>query len=92
MSAFPSNLYTAPKVNALKPIKTRSITLRPVNASSTSEFAYNGNRELVFRLPAYASSYISPKQTFISMLAKAVRESGTTKFKFIPGYPVFHKI
>ena len=47
MSAIPSNLYTAPKVSGLKSIKTTSISLRPVNASSTSEFSYDGNRKFL---------------------------------------------
>ena len=94
MSAIPSNLYTAPKVNGLKSIKTTSITLRPVNASSTSEFSYDGNRELVFHVPAYANSYISPKQTFLSMIVNAVQPDGdtTSTYRFNPGYPVFNRI
>jgi len=94
MSAIPSNLYTAPKVNGLKSIKTTSITLRPVNASGTSEFSYEGNRELVYHIPAYANSYISPKQTFLSMIVNAVRPDGdtTSTYRFNPGYPVFNRI
>jgi len=94
MSAIPSNLYTAPKINGLKSIKTTSITLRPVNASSTSEFSYDGNRELVYHIPAYPNSYISPKQTFLSMIVKAIQPDGDpdTKFRFHPGNPVFNRI
>jgi len=94
MSAIPSNLYTAPKVNGLKSIKTTSITLRPVNASSTSEFSYEGNRELVYHIPAYANSYIPPKQTFLSMIVNAVRPDGdtTSTYRFNPGDPVFNRI
>ena len=94
MSAIPSNLYTAPEVNGLKSIKTTSITLRPVNASSTSEFSYDGNRELVFHIPAYPNSYISPKQTFLSMIVNAIQPSGdtTSTYRFNPGYPVFNRI
>jgi hypothetical protein len=94
MSAIPSNLYTAPKVNGLKSIKTTSITLRPVNASSTSEFAYDGNREICFHVPSYANAYISPKQTFLSMIVNAIRPDGdtTSTYRFNPGYPVFNRI
>jgi len=94
MSAIPSNLYTAPKVNGLKSIKTTSITLRPVNASSTSEFSYDGNREICFHIPASANSYISPRQTFLSMIVNAVRPDGdtTSTYRFNPGYPVFNRI
>ena len=94
MSAIPSNLYTAPKVNGLKSIKTTSITLRPVNASSTSEFAYDGNREISFHVPAYANAYISPKQTFLSMIVNAIRPDGdtTSTYRVNPGYPVFNRI
>jgi hypothetical protein len=94
MSAIPSNLYTSPKVNGLKSIKTTSITLRPVNASSTSEFSYDGNREICFHVPAYQNSYISPKQTFLSMIVNAVRPEGntTSTYRFNPGYPVFNRI
>jgi len=92
--AIPSNLYTAPKVNGLKSIKTTSVTLRPANASSTSEFSYDGNRELVFHVPAYPNSYISPKQTFLSMIVKAIQPDGDpdAKFRFHLGYPVFNRI
>jgi len=91
MSAIPSNLYTAPKVNGLKPIKPTSITLRLVNASSTSEFSYEGNRELVFHIPAYSNSYISPRQTFLSMIVNAVRPDGdtTSTYRFNPGGSFF---
>ena len=94
MSAIPSNLYTSPKVNGLKSIKTTSITLRPVNASSTSEFAYDANREICFHVPSYANSYISPKQTFLSMIVNAIRPDGdtTSTYRFNPGYPVFNRI
>ena len=99
MSAIHSNPHTAPKVNGLKSIKTTSITLRPVNASSTSgncelEFSNSGNCELVFHVPAYANSYISPKQIFLSMIVTAACGAGAsaTTFKFNPGYPVFNRI
>jgi len=94
MSAIPSNLCTAPKVHGLKSIKTTSITLRPVNASSTSEFAYDSNREICFHIPAYMNSYISPKQTFLSMIVQAIRPDGdtTSTYRFNPGYPVFNRI
>jgi hypothetical protein len=94
MSAIPSSLYTAPKVSGLTSIKTTSITLRPVNASSTSEFSFDGNRELVYHIPAYPNSYISPKQTFLSLIVNAIRPTGdsTTNYRFNPGYPVFDRI
>ena len=65
-----------------------------MNASSTSEFSIDGNRELVYHIPTYPNSYISPKQTFLSMIVNAIRPTGdtTTTYRFNPGYPVFNRI
>lgn len=94
MSAIPSNLYTAPKIRGLKSVETKSITLRPVNASTNTVFSHNGNNQLVFHIPAYANSYVSPKTSFLSMVVRALRDAGdtTTTFRFNPLYPVFERI
>ena len=94
MSAIPSNLYTAPKIRGLKSVETKSITLRPVNASTNTVFRADGNNQLVFHIPAYSNSYISPRSSFLSMIVKAIRDSGdtTTDFRFNPLYPVFERI
>lgn len=94
MSAIPSNLYTAPKIRGLKSVETKSITLRPVNASTNTVFRADGNNQLVFHIPAYANSYISPKTSFLSFIVKAIRDAGdtATNFRFNPLYPVFERI
>ena len=92
MSAIPSNLYTAPKVKGLTSVKTTSISLRPVNASTSTEFSHDNNNIMSFHIPAYANSYISPKSTFLSMIVKAVGEVAGEDFKFNPGYPVFERL
>ena len=94
MSAIPSNLFTAPKIRGLKSVETKSITLRPVNASTNTVFRADGNNQLVFHIPAYANSYISPKSSFLSMVVKAIRDAGdtTATFRFNPLYPVFERI
>jgi hypothetical protein len=92
MSAIPSNLYTAPKVKGLTSVKTTSISLRPVNASTSTEFSHDNNNIMSFHIPAYANSYISPKSTFLSMIVKAAGSAASESFKFNPGYPVFERL
>jgi len=94
MSAIPSNLYTAPKIRGLKSVETKSITLRPVNASTNTVFRADGNNQLVYHIPAFSNSYISPKSSCLSMVVKAIRDAGdtTTEFRFNPLYPVFERV
>jgi len=92
MSALPSSLYTSPKLNGLKSIKTSSISLRAVNSSTNSQFSPDGNDVLSFHVPAYSNSFVSPKSTFLSFIAKSVRNNSSEKFRMNPGYPVFERL
>jgi hypothetical protein len=92
MSAIPSNLYTSPKVSGLKSIKTTSISLRPVNASTNTQFGPNSNNVVSFHIPAYPNSFISPKSTFLSFIAKAIPTVGGQKFRMNAGYPCVERL
>ena len=92
MSALPSSLYTSPKLNGLKSIKTSSISLRPVNSSTNTQFSPDGNNIVSFHIPAYSNSFVSPKSTFLSFIAKAVPTVGGQKFRMNAGFPCVERL